>query len=168
MEDEAAHRRVDIEDDEHQQRHVAHPWNGLDQRHQQQAQLGNHRHQTQHPEDAQQACQQHHLRVVHGDEAGRDDQEVEDVPTLLEEVGQIAFGGHANQQFHQKEDGDGDVQIGQPLLELTDLIVGAGTDGHGRQHDDGDHYGLEQLVTTQLFKAGLPGIEGFTHGTRSL
>ncbi len=152
-EEHTAHGGIDIEDDEHQQRNIAHARDRGDKGVHQHPQFRDDGDQAQYPEDPQQPPQQGGLAVLEGDQAGHHDDEIEDIPALGEKALQTLLGDHADDDLSQKEQRDGHIEDLEDLADAGGDGVGLGADDHGGNHDHQDHEGLEKLILTQLDEA---------------
>ena len=140
---EAGHG-IDIEDDAHQQDHVAHAGDRAHQRSDDEAQLRHGRYEAQ---DAQYAYQPRHQRELFGggNERQHHDAEVEEVPAVAEVESEARSDRGDLEQGLQDEHAEDDVvaEVQQVVVACGDFPGSLQADQQAVEEDEPDHEGLE-------------------------
>ena len=137
---------IDVEDDEHQQDHVAELGQRLEQRGEQHAQFGDDRDHAQHPKHPHQSGDQDQVTVVDRDQADCHDQRIEYVPAVLEKSPFVGFANEADGDFGDENHRDQHIQPDDQRAAAWREFVSLGPHQQRRANDHRDHEQLESLV----------------------
>ena len=127
--------RIDIENDEHQQDHIAELRQRLEQRTKEHAQFRDDRNHTQYAKNPHQPCYQRHVAVVDRDKADQHHQGVEQVPWVAEKGPLVWLGDKPDADLDEKDECDQNIQPAQNAHAGCGYLVGLRADEQGRRDD---------------------------------